>query len=116
MDAFSPDSRPSFPSNRPFARSNWHRPIAYSGLGHPNKCLTTQWIISACPDAQPISPYNVAVKEHREPHQAVTEGGYAAVETYHTAKTRTGLTDTGTERLVLAYDDLDEVGIIKAHE
>lgn len=83
-----------------------------------------QWIRFACPDAEQLDPYYVAhghavdyaVETHREPPQAVTEGGYPAVEAYHAGKLCTEWTDAGTELLVLAYDDPDTVGIIKAYE
>lgn len=52
---------------------------------------------------------------HREPHQAVSEGGYPVVEAYHVAKMRTGWTDAGTEMLTLTYDDPD-TEMITAHE
>ncbi|CAM9729228.1 unnamed protein product [Sphacelaria rigidula] len=94
------------------------------GLGYANRSLGTQGIKSACPDAEQLDPYYIAqghavdcaVEAYRKPPQAVTEGGYLAVETYHAAKVHTAWTDAGTELLVLAYDDPDAVGIIKSHE
>lgn len=56
------------------------------------------------------------VEANGEPPQAVTEGGYPAVETYHADKVYTAWTDAATDLFVPAYDDPDDVGIIKWHE
>lgn len=52
---------------------------------------------------------------HGDPHQAASEGGYPAVEAYHSPTARTGRVDAGAEELILAYDDPD-TGMIKAHK
>ncbi|CAM9678275.1 unnamed protein product, partial [Sphacelaria rigidula] len=91
---------------------------------HSNKSLAVQWIRSVCPDAEQPEPYymahghavDYAVEAHREPPQTVTEDGYPAVEAYHAAKVRAEWTNDKTELLVLAHDDPDMVGIIKAPE
>ena len=51
-----------------------------------------------------------------EAPQSVTEGGYLALKKYHANKKHTEWTDAGTELLVLAADDPNRVGIVKAHE
>ncbi|CAM9803097.1 unnamed protein product, partial [Sphacelaria rigidula] len=94
------------------------------GLGHSNKSVANQWIRSACPDAEQLDPFYVAqghavdyaTEVHREPPQAATEGGYPAVESYHVDKVHTEWTDAGTESLIVAHDDPDAVGRIKARE